>query len=177
LFPELEVMKLETDRLILREFTAHDDKFLLALMNTPGWLQFIGDRGIRSEDDARNYIVARITSSYTNFGFGFYVMELKEGETPIGMSGLIKRDTLEDVDVGFALLPEYEGKGYAYEATAAVVKYAWAVIKLRRLVAIVVESNKPSIRLLEKLGMTFEKKIRPTTEELMLFAMDNGSTL
>jgi len=170
-------MKLETERLILRAFTTHDADFLFALMNTPGWLQFIGDRGIRSVDDARNYIVARIASSYANFGFGFYVMELKAGGAPIGMSGLIKRETLDDVDVGFALLPEHEGKGYAYEATAAVVTYAWDVIKLKRLVAIVVESNQPSIRLLEKLGMTFEKKIKPTTDELMLFVMDNRSTL
>src|SRR6187549_3768173 len=98
---------LETDRLSLREFVLDDAAFLLSLLNSPGWLKFIGDRGVHTIEDARKYIAERLVSSYRTFGFGFYVVTPKDEDIPIGMCGLVKRDTLEDVDIGFAFLPEY----------------------------------------------------------------------
>src|SRR5690349_10812658 len=113
---------LETQRLTLREFELDDAAFLLTLLNSPGWLKYIGDRNVRSIEDAEKYINDRLMSSYRTFGFGFYVVTAKDSEIPMGMCGLVKRDTLEDVDIGFAFLPEYFGKGYALESASAVLK-------------------------------------------------------
>ena len=162
---------LETDRLILREFNEGDAEFILELLNSLTWLQFIGDRGVKNISDAGKYISDKLIMSYRTNGFGLYMTMLKKEKIPIGMCGLIKRDTLEDVDIGFALSPGYTGHGYAYEAALATLNYGNTVLKLPRIVAITAAENINSISLLKKLKLTFEKKINfpDDKEELLLF--------
>ena len=140
---------LETERLTLREANLDDAAFLLELLNSPGWLQYIGDRGVKNLADARQYLSNRILKSYTDHGFGLYLMVRKEDQVSLGMCGLIRREGLGDIDIGFALLPEYMGQGYAFEAAAAVMAYARDDLKLERIVAITLPVNTNSIRLLE----------------------------
>ena len=163
---------LETDRLVLRRLSADDAEFILELLNEPSWLRFIGDRGVRTVDDARSYIVNGPMAMYARFGFGMFLTALKEGEVPIGICGLVKRDSLDDVDIGFALLPRYWSQGFAYEAASATMAYARDVLGLERIVAITTTDNHSSARLLEKLGMRFERMVRfpDDAEELRLFA-------
>jgi [ribosomal protein S5]-alanine N-acetyltransferase len=163
---------LETDRLWLREFVLDDAPFLFTLVNSPGWLKFIGDRGVRTLEDARKYITERLVSSYNTSGFGFYVVLPKDGVIPMGMCGLVKRDTLDDVDIGFAFLSEYSGKGYAHEAASAVIKYGVAKFGLKRIVAITTFDNTSSIKLLGKIGLKFEKTIKFGDDELNLFSIN-----
>ena len=165
---------LETDRLILRHQTIEDAAFILELLNDPSWIQYIGDRGVRTIDDARGYILKGALDMYARLGFGFYLTELKEGGIPIGICGLVKRDFLEDVDVGFAFLPKFWGKGYAFEAASAVMGYTQSVLGLKRIVAITSEDNHASSKLLEKLGLHFEGVIRyaGTDEEVRLYAIN-----
>jgi [ribosomal protein S5]-alanine N-acetyltransferase len=162
---------LETDRLTLSELTIPNGPFILELVNSPGWLQFIGDRQIKNIADAENYIVNGPMASYTRYGHGLYLVTLKETTASIGICGIIKRDTLETEDIGFALLPQYAGKGYALEAAAATLEYAQEKLGLKKIVAITLEANHRSINLLTKLGLLFERKITmpPKEEELMLF--------
>ena len=160
----------ETDNLVIRKLNAEDDIFILKLLNTPQWLQYIGDRGVRNVDDARKYILNGPVTSYTRFGFGLYLVVLKNENTPIGICGLLKRETLQDVDLGFALLPEFAGKGYAYESASAVLKYGRTDLGLKRIVAITTPSNSNSKSLLTRLGFIFEKNVKQNNEELMLFA-------
>jgi RimJ/RimL family protein N-acetyltransferase len=162
---------LETDRLILRKLSPEHSGFILALLNDPSWLRFIGDRGVRTLDDARKYILDGPVESYERVGFGMYLTELKETGEPIGMCGLVKRDALEDVDIGYAFLPRFRGRGFAFEAASAVMTYGRNVVGLRRLVAITDPDNEASIRVLEKLGMRYEKKVRLSEdgEEISLY--------
>jgi RimJ/RimL family protein N-acetyltransferase len=163
---------LETERLILRRFTVEDGKFILELLNEPSWLQFIGDKGVRTLEDARDYILKSLVAMYERLGFGLYLTELKGEGVPVGMCGLIKRDSLEDVDIGFAFLPKFWGKGYAYESASAVMAYGKRTFGLNRIVAITSPDNYGSARLLEKLGFNFEKmvKLPDDSEEISLFA-------
>lgn len=162
---------LETDRLILRWLTVEDAAFILELVNDPSWLQFIGDRGVRTLEDARNYILKGPVEMYGRLGFGLYLVELKDEGVPIGMCGLIKRDSLKDVDIGFAFLPSFRGRGYAYEAASAVLAYGKSTLGLERIVAIVSPGNDRSIRLLEKLGLHFEQRVQLSErDEVKLFA-------
>jgi RimJ/RimL family protein N-acetyltransferase len=138
-----------------------DAAFILELLNDPSFIANIGDRGVRSLDDARAYIRDGPVASYERFGFGLWLVELTDG-TRIGMCGLLKRDTLEDVDIGFAYLPAYQSQGYGFEAARAVLDYARDVLGISRVVAIVSEGNDASARLLEKLGMTFELMVQPS---------------
>jgi RimJ/RimL family protein N-acetyltransferase len=165
---------LETDRLILRSLSTDDAEFILGLVNEPSWLHFIGDRGVRTIEDARGYILKGPVEMYARLGFGIYLVELKEGGTPIGTCGLIKRDYLEDVDIGFAFLPNYWAKGYAYESASAVMAYGKDVLGLKRIVAITTSDNHSSARLLEKLGLRFERMMRlpGDDQELRLFAKE-----
>ena len=166
------MITLETERLILREFTFGDAEFIISLLNSPGWLQFIGDRNVKTIDDAKNYLLNGPMKSYSENGFGLSMVETKNGHTPIGMCGLIKRVTLEDIDIGFAFLPEFAGKGYAYEIASAMMAHAKNVLGINKIVAITVEDNEHSIKLLNKIGLKFEKRIQfPEDEEvLMLFS-------
>jgi RimJ/RimL family protein N-acetyltransferase len=163
-----------TERLVLREVNINDADFILGLLNSKGWLQFIGDRNVRSLPDAEKYIADRIVKSYIDHGLGLYLVELKTSGTAIGLCGLIKRETLDDIDIGFAFLPEYTGFGYAYEAAISTLKFAFEALGINRLVAITTPDNVNSIKLLEKIGMQFEKKILfEEKEELFLFGISN----
>lgn len=150
----------ETSRLILRHLEEEDAGFFLELVHDPDWIRFIGDRGLRSVDEARAYLRDKLISSYARFGFGLYCVESKERGLPIGICGLLAREALEDVDLGFAFLPLARGRGYAFEAAAGTMAYARETLGLRRLVALVSPENERSIALLEKLGFGFERPIR-----------------
>jgi RimJ/RimL family protein N-acetyltransferase len=162
---------LETDRLILRWLTADDSAFILELLNDPGWLQFIGDKGVHTLEEARSYLLKGPIDMYGRLGFGLYLTELKESSVPIGICGLIKRDGLEDVDVGFAFLPQFRTKGYAYESASAIMVYGKDVLKLERIVAVTSPENRHAARLLEKLGLRFERMVTLATgaAEMRLF--------
>lgn len=163
----------ETQRLILSKFTLEDAPFFLELVNSPSWIKFIGDRNTKTIKDAEERIKEGHFKSYETYGFGFYKLQLKgDGKRPIGTCGLIKRDTLEEVDIGFALLPEYESKGFGYESSIEVMRLAKEVFKLNKIVAITNLDNKKSIGLLEKLGLTYEKRVMPFEDEkeVLLFA-------
>ena len=150
---------LQTQRLILRHITTDDAPFMLALLNDPAWIKNIGDRGVRTLEQAKEYILNRMVKSYEEHGYGLYVVELKNDNIPTGICGLVNRDTLEDIDVGFGFLPDFREKGYAYESAAAVMDYAKKSLGLKRIVGITIKENKPSIKLLEKLGFQYEKTI------------------
>jgi RimJ/RimL family protein N-acetyltransferase len=165
---------LKTERLILRQFSSDDVQFILDLLNEPSFIQNIGDRGVQTLEDARSYILRVPVASYERHGFGLYLVILKESGESIGMCGLIKREELEDVDIGYAFLPKYWSKGYAVESAFAVKEYARDVIGLKRLVAITDPENQGSIRVIEKLGLKFEKMVRLSEDdiELKLFAVN-----
>jgi len=170
------VIVLETERLILRRLTTGDAEFVLELLNEPSFLQYIGDRGVRNLEEAREYIVNRLVTSYERNGFGLYLVELKESRIPIGISGLVKRDALPDADIGFAFLPAYWSKGYAVESAAAVMNYARDVLGLTRIVAITSLDNEGSAKLLGKIGLRFERviKLSEDAEEVKLFTPKRG---
>ncbi|EJR53096.1 hypothetical protein IIM_02460 [Bacillus cereus VD107] len=159
----------ETERLILRWFDVKDAPFILELVNDPAWIQFIGDKGVRNLEDAKNYILNGPVDMYNKIGFGLYLVERKEDLTPLGMCGLIKRDSLEDVDIGFAFLEKFRSKGYGYESAAAVMEYGRNELGLKRIVAITSIDNANSGKLLEKVGLRFEKIISGSGEDLKLF--------
>ena len=163
---------LETKRLTLRWLTVEDAPFIVELLNDPAWLRFIGDRHVRSIDDARAYILKGPMAMYARLGFGLYVTERKTDGVSIGMCGLIKRDGLDDVDIGFAFLPEFYGQGYAVEAATAVMAYGKNTFGLKRIVGITIRDNASSIKLLEKVGLKFERMMQMygDDEEIMLFA-------
>lgn len=150
---------LRTERMVIRKFNLGDAIFIIHLMNTPGWLQFIGDRNMKSIDDAKNYLVSGPLQSYEEHGFGLWMVELINSKTPIGMCGLLKRETLEDIDIGYALLPDYVGQGYAFEMAAATLLHAKNNLKINKVVAITDGNNVKSIGLLNKLGLQFEREI------------------
>ncbi len=150
--------------------TVADAPFILELLNDPDWLRYIGDKGVRTLDDARHYIESGPRAMYARFGFGLFVTELKGSGTPAGICGLIKRDNLEDVDIGFAFLPAFRGRGFAYEAAAAALEYGKRECGLQKIVAITSLDNDASGRLLERLGLRFERTIQFSGEELKLFS-------
>jgi RimJ/RimL family protein N-acetyltransferase len=164
---------LETERLALRWLKVEDAGFILKLVNEPAWKQYIGDFGVRSLEDAVNYIERGPVAMYARRGFGLYLVELKETGVPVGICGLIKRDALEDVDIGFALLQEFRGRGYAYESALAVLAFGRFAFQLTRIVAISSRDNHESTRLLEKLGFHFERtaRLKPEAAEVNLYAI------
>lgn len=149
-----------TERLVLAPFTADDAPFIVALLTDPDWLRYIGDRGVRTEEEARGYLAAGPLASYAAHGFGLYRVARRDTGVPIGMCGLLRRETLPDVDLGFAFLPAYRGQGYAREAAAATLAYARGTLGLARILAIVSPENAASIRVLEALGMGREGVVR-----------------
>jgi len=150
----------DTPRLVLSRLAPEDAPFILALLNDPAWLRYIGDRGVRTLDGARDYIVQGPMAMYAREGFGLWKTALRANGDPIGLCGLIKRPALDDVDLGFAFLPAYRRRGYGREAAAACLDYARDAARLRRLVAIVSSDNADSLRLLAGLGFAYERKIR-----------------
>lgn len=159
---------LETERLLLRQLETDDASFILELLNEPSFIQNIGDRNVRTLEDACAYIVNGPVKSYERNGFGLYLVALKDTNESIGMCGLIRREGLEDVDIGYALFPKFWAKGYAVEAALAVKEYARDVIGLKRIVAIVDPANDSSIRVLEKLGLKFEQMVRLSSDDIEL---------
>jgi len=164
----------ETERLILRRLSTADAQFILELLNDPSFLRFIGDKGVRTLEDARSYVLNGPVRSYETFGFGMYLATLKDSSAPIGICGLLKRDTLQDVDIGFAFLPGYRGKGYASEAAQATLIHGKKGYGLSRIVAVTNPDNEASIGLLEKLGFKFEcmTKLADDAPDVKLFAVD-----
>ncbi|MCH4568268.1 GNAT family N-acetyltransferase [Bacillus sp. ES1-5] len=160
---------LETERLVLRWFDIKDAPFILELVNDPAWIQFIGDKRIKNLDDAKKYILNGPIDMYNKMGFGLYLVERKEDFTPLGMCGLIKRDSLEDVDIGFAFLEKFRSKGYGFESASAVIDYGVQNLGMKRIVAITTIDNINSGKLLEKVGLQFEKIISDSGEDLKLF--------
>jgi RimJ/RimL family protein N-acetyltransferase len=143
-------------------------------VNEPSFLRYIGDRGVRTLDDARRYIREGPAAGYARFGYGLMRVGLKPSGAPIGICGVLRRDTLPDPDLGFSLLPEYWSQGYAYEAAEAVMRHARHVLHLGRVLAITTTDNEPSMRLLGKLGFRFDRLVKlgndPT--ELRLFVSE-----
>jgi len=165
------VIVLETKRLVLRRMSVADAEFIFALVNEPAFIRNIGDKGVRSLDDARAYILNGPMSSYAKHGYGLYRVDLKENGEPIGICGLLKRDTLDDVDIGFALLEKFRGRGFATESAEAVMEYGRGALGLERIVAITSPDNDASIRVLGKIGLRFDKMIRMpgSSEDTRLF--------
>jgi RimJ/RimL family protein N-acetyltransferase len=165
----------ETKRLVISKVTLKDASFFLELMNTPHWIKYIGDRNIRTVKDAEQYLKNGILKSYSTLGYSFYKIVLKSNRSKaIGICGLIKRNQLEFSDLGFAFLPEYERKGYAYESSMAVLEFVKKDFGLNKVGAITLEININSIKLLKKLGFSFEKKIKPFDDdkELLFFVKE-----
>lgn len=162
---------LETARLRLREFTLDDGEFIVDLMNSPGWLKFIGDRNVRTTGQAQKYLENGPIKAYQQNGFGLSMVERKDDDVPVGMCGILQRPTLDTPDIGFAFLPAFNGKGYALEIASAVMTYAQSNLGLSRIAAITLRENDRSIRLLEKLGMTYRSKFSfpGSEEELLLY--------
>ena len=163
---------LQTERLNLRELTLDDAPFILTLLNEPSFLRFIGDKKVRTLEAARQYLLNGPMASYAHHGFGLNLVELNDSHTPIGICGLLKREELPDPDIGFAFLPDFWGKGFAYEAAVAVMNDARERLKLNCVLAIVNPDNDASIKLLERLGMKFERD----KDDVKVFAIDYDST-
>jgi RimJ/RimL family protein N-acetyltransferase len=162
---------LSTERLILQEATLKDAAFILALVNSPSWLAFIGDRGIKTLVAAKNYIQKSLIDSYAQNGFGLYKVSLKASGEPIGICGFLQRDYLDYPDLGFATLPKYEGKGYTYEAAKACLVYAKSQLSFTTILAVTTAENTKSKNLLTKLEFTADGKVTPdeSGKEFLVF--------
>ena len=163
---------IQTRRLNLRWLAESDAEFIFDLLNQPSWLKFIGDRGVCNLDDARAYVKTGPLAMINRYGFGLYLTEIAASRTPTGLCGLLKREALNDVEIGFAFHPDFRGEGYANEAALACMNYARDNLQLERIVAITVPSNDASIRLLKTIGMQYEKQISlgNSSEVLQLYA-------
>jgi len=165
----IHAQDIKTERLILRRLELSDEGFILELLNEQGFLRFIGDKGVRTLADAREYLLKGPIESYARHGFGLNAVCM-QGDT-IGICGLVRREGLAEPDVGFAFLARHGSKGYAAEAAAAVLAHARRVLRIQRVVAITAPDNDRSIGVLEKIGLRFEGMIRLTEQspELKLY--------
>lgn len=161
-----------TDRLKIRKYTLADANFLFHLINSPKWKRFIGDRGVNSLKDAEVYIREKYLSAYEEYGFGAYICERRLDSVIVGTCGFYKRPNLDHPDIGFALLPEHEGKGYAYEAASGLMKYGKEYLNISEIYGITLPKNEASIKLLKKLGLSLTGSFRMEgdDEELLLFS-------
>jgi RimJ/RimL family protein N-acetyltransferase len=167
-----QTVVLETERLVLSKLTTADAPFVLELLNDEAFVRHIGDRGVRTLDDACGYILAGPVAMYDEHGFGLWKVELCATGEPIGICGLLKRETLPNVDLGFALLPRFRSQGYGVESARAVMGYGKRVLGLQRIVAITSLDNETSANLLNKVGLRFERlmELGDKREKLRLFA-------
>jgi RimJ/RimL family protein N-acetyltransferase len=167
---------LKTARLRLRELTTADAEFMLALLNDPDFIRHVGDRGVRTIEAAREYILKGPMQSYARNGFGLYLVELIETREKLGICGLVRREGLSDIDIGFGFLPHYRSQGYAVEAATVIMAQARDELGLERVVAITSQENDRSANVLRKLGFQFEKLIRLPGEEkeIRLFGWKPG---
>ncbi len=165
---------IETERLKMRHLTVSDASFIVELLNSEGWLEYIGDRNVRTIEEAEAYLLNGPIKSYAENGYGLSLVSLKNGNKPIGACGLLKRDYLETADLGFAFLPEYIGQGYGYESASAVLAHAHDELRISSVLAFTVPHNVASIGLLEKLGFRFERvfTMPGEEEELLLYGMN-----
>ncbi len=159
---------IETDRLHLREMSGADADFMLAILNDPDFIRYIGDRGVRTQDQAQNYLADRVLKSYAEHGFGMYAVERKTDRTTVGICGLVRRENLDAPDIGFAFLPEFRNAGYGLESAAAVLKFALETLRIDRVLAIATPDNRASNVLLERLGMRLEQVTRSTEDDVEL---------
>jgi [ribosomal protein S5]-alanine N-acetyltransferase len=166
------VQTLRTPRLTLRPFVLNDAAFIVELLNDPGWLRHIGDRKVRTPDDAREYLRKGPLAHADRHGFALAAVQRSSDDALIGMCGLIRREGLDDVDLGYALLPAYRGQGYAREAAAAWLAFGFERLGLQRIVAITSVDNADSGQVLEAIGMRFEKRLRVVghDEDSLLYA-------
>ena len=162
------MLVVETRRLLLRYFRAEDAGFIVRLLNEPSFIEYIGDTSVRTVEDANQYLLDGPLDSYERFGYGLNRVELKETGEAIMMCALVRRQNLDDADIGFAFLEKFWSKGYARESAEAVLKHARATLGLSRIVAIVTAENHSSIKLLEKVGLTFERMIRMSEDDAEL---------
>lgn len=162
---------LETERLNLREIdSAIDAEFIFELLNTPKFIKYIGDRGLRSVEQAKKFIEDRYRKSYYDHGYGLYTVERKTDNKPVGVCGFVKRDHFEYADVGFAFLPEFESKGYGFESAKTTLNYGREKLGFTKVLAITSQDNEVSGKLLEKLGFTLDRIFTsPEGEDLKLF--------
>jgi RimJ/RimL family protein N-acetyltransferase len=165
---------LETDRLIVRHLTTEDAEFIIELLNDPSFIRYIGDKQVRTLDDARAYVRNGPAKSYETYGFGLNLVELKSEGAPIGICGLLKRDTLPEPDIGFAFLPAFWNQGYALEAAAAVMKHGRETLGVSVVLAITTPDNEASGKLLSKIGLRFDRvvKLSEDATEVKLFTSD-----
>jgi [ribosomal protein S5]-alanine N-acetyltransferase len=174
----MTIQVLQTERLRLRHLESADAPFIVELLNEPSWLKYIGDKAVRTVRDAQRYIEDGPVAMYARLGFGLYLVELNGRAESLGMCGLIKRDTLPDVDIGFAFLSRFWGNGYAYESAAAVVSYAKRHLGIDRIVAITTPINVASSKLLLKLGFALERSnFRIGGDDLMLYGITLPATI
>ncbi|HNQ14853.1 MAG TPA: GNAT family N-acetyltransferase [Pyrinomonadaceae bacterium] len=174
---DVQIHLLETERLVIRELDAERDAaFILDLLNQPSFIKNIGDRGVRTVDESRDFIENRYRQSYRDHGYGLYSVELKSQipnpESQIGICGFVRRPGLDGPDIGFAFLPQFERQGFALESATAMMRYGAQVLGFTRVFAITTLDNAGSIRLLEKLGFEFEKIVTmgESDEKLRLFS-------
>lgn len=166
------MQNLETERLHLRWLTVNDAPFILKLLNDPAFVRNIADRKVRDIEGAIAYIQKLKKDGYDALGFGVFAVELKSNRELIGICSLVKRPTLEDVDIGFAFLPEHTGQGYAHEGSIAVLNFTRDILKFDRIVAICDPNNAPSCRLLEKLGLRLEKEMRLDGRQTLFYGLN-----
>ena len=157
---------IETERLLIRPINPSDKRFILELLNTQGWLQFIGDRNVRDEIDAEKYI----QNILDNKKFFYSVFERIDDKQPVGIITFLYRDNQQFPDIGFAMLPEFDNKGYAIEATKKYLEVITNEKKINKVIAITLPDNSKSIKLLERLGLKYENEIQDNTKTLHLYS-------
>ena len=158
-------MIVETKRLTLRKINIEDAAFILRLVNDPSFIANIGDKGVKNLHDAEGFIRDGYWTNQKRPGYGMFLVELKEERVPIGGCGLLYRNTLDVTDIGFAFLPEYRDRGFAYEAAEAILKYGHSTLGVKKIVGLTSEDNLSSINLLKKLGMDFEKTVKMSDDD------------
>ena len=165
---------LETERLLLSRLSYDDCEFIFELLNEPSFKRFIGDKGVNTLDEARQYLRDGPIGSYERFGYGLFLVTPKDSDSPAGICGLVKRDEFDDPDIGFAFLTRFRENGYALESAKAVLEYGFEGLKLKRIIAVADPDNQRSVRLLERLGLTFERMVRMTEDDhdINLFAIE-----
>ncbi len=163
----------ETERLILKPAEVQDADFFLELYNMPSFIQYIGDRNLRTKEDAENYIKYRFLPQFEKLGFGNYVVILKEDNTKIGAVGIFEREGLDVLDIGFSFLPNYEGKGFAYESANKLKEVAATDFGVQKISAITTKDNFSSQKLIEKLGLKFQKMVTIPNDDAELMYYEN----
>ncbi len=164
---------LQTERLILRQLTLSDTPFIIELLNTEGWIKYIGDRNVKTAEQARQYLINGPLKSYADNGFGLYLVTTKNTASPVGMCGVLKRSYLQYPDIGYAFLPAATGKGYAAEMVKGVIQFGFNVHKFEKILAITLPENERSVRLLLKTGMRFEERFVTNNETLDKYSIGN----